>query len=81
MTVSREIFNKDPLQANAIMGVELKAAECEYVVMAGFMRMLLGPVLDAFPDHVVNIHPALLPSFPGAHGIQDAYDAGVKCGE
>jgi len=35
-------------------------------------------LLDAFPDRVLNLHPALLPSFKGAHAIQDAYDAGVK---
>ena len=35
-------------------------------------------LLDAFPDRVINLHPALLPSFKGAHGIQDAFDAGVK---
>ncbi len=42
------------------------------------MRKLTPVVLDAFPDHVLNLHPALLPSFKGAHAIQDAWDAGVK---
>ena len=46
--------------------------------MAGYMRMVGDAVLDAFPDRVVNLHPALLPSFVGAHAIQDAFDAGVK---
>ncbi|MHB9004302.1 MAG: phosphoribosylglycinamide formyltransferase [Coriobacteriia bacterium] len=48
------------------------------VVMAGYMRLLGHEVLDAFPDRVVNLHPALLPAFPGADGIRDAYDYGVK---
>jgi phosphoribosylglycinamide formyltransferase-1 len=42
------------------------------------MRLLGKQVLDFYPNRVLNIHPALLPSFPGAHGIQDAFDAGVK---
>ena len=48
------------------------------LVMAGYMRKLTPVVLDAFPDRVLNLHPALLPSFKGAHAIQDAWDAGVK---
>lgn len=55
---------------------ELQALQPE--VMAGYMRKLTPVVLDAFPDHVLNLHPALLPSFKGAHAIQDAWDAGVK---
>lgn len=64
--------------ANASIAAELKAAGCEYVVMAGYMRMVTDPILDAFPDRVLNLHPALLPSFKGAHAIRDAYEAGVK---
>ena len=50
----------------------------DYVVMAGYMRLLGKEVLDFFPNRVVNLHPALLPSFPGANGIRDAFDHGVK---
>lgn len=64
--------------ANQLIADELRNAGCEYVVMAGYMRMVTDPILDAFPDKVINLHPALLPSFKGAHGIQDAFDAGVK---
>jgi phosphoribosylglycinamide formyltransferase-1 len=56
----------------------LEAHGVEYVVMAGYMKLLGVEVLDAFPSRVLNIHPALLPSFPGAHAIRDAFDAGVK---
>ena len=42
------------------------------------MRMVREPLLAAFPDRIVNLHPALLPSFVGAHAIQDAFDRGVK---
>ena len=42
------------------------------------MRKVTPVMLDAFPDRVLNLHPALLPSFKGAHAIQEAFDAGVK---
>ena len=53
-------------------------AGAEYVVMAGYMRKVTPVMLDAFPDRVLNLHPALLPSFKGAHAIADAFGAGVK---
>ena len=46
--------------------------------MAGYMRMVHTPLLAAFPNRVVNLHPALLPSFTGAHAIDDAFARGVK---
>jgi phosphoribosylglycinamide formyltransferase 1 len=52
--------------------------ECGLVVMAGYMRLLGRRVLEAFPGRVMNIHPALLPAFPGATGIADAFAYGVK---
>lgn len=63
---------------NTALAVALKDAGVEYVVMAGYMKLLGVEVLNAFPQRVLNLHPALLPSFPGAHGIEDALDAGVK---
>ncbi len=56
----------------------LRAAGAEYAVMAGYMRKVTPVLLGAFPDRVVNLHPALLPSFKGAHAIDDAWEAGVK---
>jgi phosphoribosylglycinamide formyltransferase-1 len=50
----------------------------DLVVMAGFMRVLTGLFLKAFPMKVMNIHPALLPAFPGLHVQQQAIDYGVK---
>jgi phosphoribosylglycinamide formyltransferase-1 len=50
----------------------------ELVVLAGFMRLLTPTFLDAFPHRVVNIHPALLPSFPGVNAQRQALDYGVK---
>ncbi|HEY3318625.1 MAG TPA: phosphoribosylglycinamide formyltransferase [Coriobacteriia bacterium] len=52
--------------------------EVGLVVMAGYMRLLGRRVLEAFPGRVMNIHPALLPSFPGAAGVADAFAYGVK---
>jgi phosphoribosylglycinamide formyltransferase 1 len=48
------------------------------VVLAGFMRVLGASFFGAFPDRVLNVHPALLPSFPGAHAVADALAWGVK---
>lgn len=56
----------------------LKAHEVDLVVMAGYMRLLGREVLNEYPMRVVNIHPALLPSFPGASGLHDAWEHGVK---
>jgi len=55
----------------ASLGVEL-------VVAAGYMRLLDPGFLDAFPQRVINVHPALLPAFPGLHVVQQALDYGVK---
>ncbi len=77
IALNRQIY-ADPEAADAMIVEELRAAGAEYVVMAGYMRKLTPVVLEAFPDRVLNLHPALLPSFKGAHAIQDAFDAGVK---
>lgn len=50
----------------------------DWIVCAGFMRILGPQVVDAFAGRIVNTHPALLPSFPGAHGVRDALAHGVK---
>jgi phosphoribosylglycinamide formyltransferase-1 len=49
-----------------------------WVVLAGYMQLLTPAFLDRFPDRVINVHPALLPSFPGAHAIEDALAAGGR---
>lgn len=56
----------------------LKEAEVNLVVLAGFMRILKGEFLRAFEGRVVNIHPALLPAFPGLEAWKQALDHGVK---
>lgn len=52
--------------------------DVEWVIMAGWMRIITNVLLDAFPNRVINIHPSLLPSFPGTKGVEDALKAGVK---
>ena len=56
----------------------LQRAQVDLIVLAGFMRILKGDFLRAFPERVVNIHPALLPSFPGLEAWKQALDYGVK---
>jgi phosphoribosylglycinamide formyltransferase-1 len=57
---------------------ELQAAKVDLVVLAGFMRILKDGLLGAFPERVVNIHPSLLPAFPGLEAWRQALDYGVK---
>ncbi len=75
--LNRDVY-ADPLAADERIVAEMRKAGARYIVMAGYMRKLTPVVLDAFPDRVLNLHPALLPSFKGAHAIADAYAAGVK---
>ncbi|MFO1498836.1 MAG: phosphoribosylglycinamide formyltransferase [Verrucomicrobiota bacterium] len=56
----------------------LQEARVDLVVLAGFMRILKGEFLHAFPNRVLNIHPALLPAFPGLEAWKQALDYGVK---
>jgi len=57
---------------------ELRARDVDLVCLAGFMRRIGASVIDAFPDAIVNIHPSLLPSFPGLHAQRQALAHGVK---
>jgi phosphoribosylglycinamide formyltransferase-1 len=56
----------------------LRARGVEVVVMAGFMRLVTHVLLDAFPWRVLNVHPALLPAFPGVHAPKQALEGGVR---
>lgn len=56
----------------------LRGHDVDLVVLAGFMRILSDIMVEAFPNAIMNIHPALLPSFPGLHAQQQALDYGVK---
>ncbi len=56
----------------------LQEAGVELICLAGYMRIVGDTLLEAYGGRIINIHPALLPSFPGAHGIRDAFEYGVK---
>ena len=56
----------------------LQKANVDYIILAGFMRMIKDGILSAFPLKIINIHPALLPAFPGLHSWKQALDYGAK---
>jgi phosphoribosylglycinamide formyltransferase-1 len=68
---SREHRDEELAEWLAERGVEL-------VVLAGFMQLLSAPFLERFPGRILNVHPSLLPAFPGAHAVEDALAHGVK---
>ena len=68
---AREDFDRAVIAALTVAGVEL-------VVLAGFMRIVSGAFIDAFPQRIINIHPALLPAFPGLHVQKKALDYGAR---
>ena len=56
----------------------VRSHQPDWVVLAGFMRVLSAGFIGAFPNRIINIHPSLLPSFPGLHTHERAFEAGVK---
>jgi phosphoribosylglycinamide formyltransferase-1 len=56
----------------------LRHYQVEWLVMAGWMRIITPVLIDAFPDRIINIHPSLLPSFKGVRAVEQALEAGVK---
>lgn len=66
----------DPDAVDARIVEALNERDIDYVAMAGYMRKVTPVLLDAYPNRVVNLHPALLPAHRGAHAIQDAFEAG-----
>ena len=67
----REVRDRELADWLQLRGVDL-------VVLAGYMHLLTPPFLERFPDRIVNVHPSLLPEFPGAHPLDDALTAGVE---
>lgn len=68
---SRQVYEEKLLEV-------LQDAEVEWLILAGYMRLIGHGLLTAYPQRIINIHPSLLPAFPGLHGIRDAFEAGVK---
>ena len=69
--------SKFPEEAQARAAEDLRAAGIELVCLAGFMRLLRAPLLEAFPGRIINIHPSLLPNFPGLEAWTQAVEAGA----
>lgn len=65
------------VDAEAAIAGAVEESGAEWIVLAGFMRVLSPSFVRRFSGRIINIHPALLPLFPGAHGIRDAWEAGV----
>jgi phosphoribosylglycinamide formyltransferase 1 len=75
--VDRHLFADAPSWDRSLADV-IAEMQPEWIVCAGFMRILGRHVLAAYPERVVNTHPSLLPAFPGAHAVRDALAYGVK---
>ena len=73
----RGFRTKFPAEAQAATAARLQAAGVEMVCLAGFLRLARQPLLDAYPGRILNIHPALLPAFPGLEAWKQALAAGV----
>lgn len=69
--------NKFPLEVQATLAERLKELQVDLVCLAGFMRLVKEPLLAAFPRRILNIHPALLPAFPGVEAWKQALEAGA----
>jgi phosphoribosylglycinamide formyltransferase-1 len=68
----------DRLERDAAMADWLRAEGVRLVVLAGYMHLLTPAFLEGFPSAVVNVHPSLLPQFPGAHAVEEQLAAGVS---
>lgn len=73
---AKEYADKEAYETEILQ--ELRQRGVDYIVLAGYMRYIGRVLLESFPMKIINLHPALLPSFPGAHGIADAFRHGVK---
>jgi phosphoribosylglycinamide formyltransferase-1 len=68
---------KFPLASQQSVADAMMAAGAELICLAGFMRLIKTPLLHAFPKRIINIHPSILPAFPGLEAWKQALDAGV----
>ncbi len=73
-----EFKTKFPDELQAATALRLREAGVQLVCLAGFLRLVKRPLLDAFPDRILNIHPSLLPKYPGLESWKQALDAGEK---
>lgn len=76
MVDRKQFATKEAFEAE--ISKALEARKIDLIVLAGFMRILSPSFVRLYKGKIINIHPSLLPAFPGAHGIKDAFDAKVK---
>lgn len=76
--INHRNFKKDRQGLDRKIVEVLQQYQVDWVIMAGWMRIVTPVLLDAFPNHVLNIHPSLLPSFRGINAVEQALAAGVK---
>lgn len=74
----RGFKTKFPEESQIETAEKLRAAGVEIVCLAGFLRLVKRPLLDVFPNKILNIHPSLLPAFPGLESWKQALDAGAS---
>lgn len=72
----RDYKNREKFDGQLVQ--TLRQYDVEWVILAGWMRLLTPVLIDAFADRIINIHPSLLPSFKGIHAVEQALAAGVK---
>ena len=75
--LSHKDFADRKAHDRAVVG-HLQRAGVDWVCLAGYMRLLSAVFVEAYPNRILNIHPALLPSFPGLHGQHQAWEYGIK---
>jgi phosphoribosylglycinamide formyltransferase-1 len=78
LTIHHRLFGADRAAHEAAINAALEAADVEIVCLAGYMRLLTPLLIDAWQGRMLNIHPSLLPAFPGLHTHRRAIAAGVK---
>lgn len=67
--------NRDKAGAEREIAEILSESSADLIALAGFMRLLTPELIDKYPGKIINIHPSLLPKYPGTHGIKDSYDS------
>jgi phosphoribosylglycinamide formyltransferase-1 len=72
----RDYTNKQSVDRDMV--IRLKQDKIDFICLAGYMRILTPFFIKQYPQHIMNIHPSLLPAFKGGHGIKDAFTYGVK---
>lgn len=75
--VPKSLYNTRKAHEEAILEV-LDMHQVKWICLAGYMRIIGHTLISKYPNRIINIHPSLLPAFPGRHAIKDAYHHGVK---